>query len=157
MIDFSELSIVEQKTLHLSWLMAQIYYHVLSTRILTADGKMSTDAGKVISAAEKEYKQFKRDTFKMTGDDAKAADILWTSSAHSMLAVNFIAMAVMIFAGISLFATSILGSISLFVGAIIAFPIFFKLRAPSASRLLVWRIIRLVLSIVFVILMFIIL
>ena len=65
MIDFNELSVVEQKTLHLSWLMAQIYYHVLSTPILTADGKVSTDAEKVISVAEKEFKQFKKDTFKI--------------------------------------------------------------------------------------------
>ena len=33
MIDFDSLSIVEQKTLHVSWLMAQVYYHVLSTPI----------------------------------------------------------------------------------------------------------------------------
>ena len=126
MIDFNELSVVEQKTLHLSWLMAQIYYHVLSTPILTADGKVSTDAEKVISVAENEFKQFKKDTFKMTGDDAKAANILWASSARSMMIVNFIAMAIMIFAGVSLFATNVLGGLALFVGAVIAFPIFFK-------------------------------
>ena len=157
MIDFNELSTVEQKTLHLSWLMAQIYYHVLSTPILTADGKVSTDAGKVISVAEKEFKQFKKDTFRMTGDDAKAADILWASSARSMLIVNFIAMAVMIFAGITTITTNILGGLSLFVGAAIALPIFFKFKPISASRLWAWRIARLVLAVIFVILMMIIL
>lgn len=157
MIDFNELSVVEQKTLHLSWLMAQIYYHVLSTPILTADGKVSTDAEKVISVAEKEFKQFKKDTFKMTGDDAKAADILWASSARSMMIVNFIAMAIMIFAGVSLFATNVLGGLALFVGAVIAFPIFFKFKAPSASKLWLWRIIRLICAVVFSVLMFIVL
>lgn len=157
MIDFNELSVVEQKTLHLSWLMAQIYYHVLSTPILTADGKVSTDAEKVISVAEKEFKQFKKDTFKMTGDDAKAADILWASSARSMMIVNFIAMAIMIFAGVSLFATNVLGGLALFVGAVIAFPIFFKFKAPSASKLWLWRIVRLICAVVFSVLMFIVL
>ena len=157
MIDFNELSVVEQKTLHLSWLMAQIYYHVLSTPILTADGKVSTDAEKVISVAEKEFKQFKKDTFKMTGDDAKAANILWASSARSMMIVNFIAMAIMIFAGVSLFATNVLGGLALFVGAVIAFPIFFKFKAPSASKLWLWRIVRLICAVVFSILMFIVL
>lgn len=157
MIDFNELSVVEQKTLHLSWLMAQIYYHVLSTPILTADGKVSTDAEKVISVAENEFKQFKKDTFKMTGDDAKAANILWASSARSMMIVNFIAMAIMIFAGVSLFATNVLGGLALFVGAVIAFPIFFKFKAPSASKLWLWRIVRLICAVVFSILMFIVL
>lgn len=157
MIDFNELSVVEQKTLHLSWLMAQIYYHVLSTPILTADGKVSTDAEKVISVAEKEFKQFKKDTFKMTGDDAKAANILWASSARSMMIVNFIAMAIMIFAGVSLFATNVLGGLALFVGAVIAFPIFFKFKAPSASKLWLWRIVRLICAVVFSVLMFIVL
>lgn len=156
MIDFNELSIVEQKTLHLSWMMAQIYYHVLSTPILTADGKVSTDAGKVISAAEKEFKQFKRDTFKMTGDDAKAADILWASSAQSIMVVNFIAMAVMLSAGASLLTTNVAAGLILFVSAFIALPIFFKLKAPSASRLWIWRILRLVGSVVFALLMLII-
>lgn len=153
MIDFNELSTVEQKTLHLSWLMAQIYYHVLSTPILTSDGKVSTDAGKVISVAEKEFKQFKRDTFKMKGDDAKAADFLWASSARTMMVVNFIAMAAMIFAGISMVTTNIIGGLVLFIGAIIAFPIFIKLKPECASRLWAWRIVRLVGSIVFAILM----
>lgn len=157
MIDFNELSVVEQKTLHLSWLMAQIYYHVLSTPILTADGKVSTDAEKVISVAENEFKQFKKDTFKMTGDDAKAANILWASSARSMMIVNFIAMAIMIFAGVSLFATNVLGGLALFVGAVIAFPIFFKFKATSASKLWLWRIVRLICAVVFSILMFIVL
>lgn len=157
MIDFNELSVVEQKTLHLSWLMAQIYYHVLSTPILTADGKVSTDAEKVISVAEKEFKQFKKNTFKMTGDDAKAANILWASSARSMMIVNFIAMAIMIFAGVSLFATNVLGGLALFVGAVIAFPIFFKFKAPSASKLWLWRIVRLICAVVFSVLMFIVL
>lgn len=157
MVDFNELSVVEQKTLHLSWLMAQIYYHVLSTPILTADGKVSTDAEKVISVAEKEFKQFKKNTFKMTGDDAKAANILWASSARSMMIVNFIAMAIMIFAGVSLFATNVLGGLALFVGAVIAFPIFFKFKAPSASKLWLWRIVRLICAVVFSVLMFIVL
>lgn len=157
MIDFNDLSVVEQKTLHLSWLMAQIYYHVLSTPILTADGRASVDAGKVISVAEKEFKQFKRDTFRMTGEDAKAADILWASSAKSMLLVNFIAVAVMIFGAVSMFATNILGGLALLVGAVIAFPIFFKFKPQSASRLWYWRIVRLVCALVFIVLMMIIL
>lgn len=51
MIDFDSLSIVEQKTLHVSWLMAQVYYHVLSTPILNSKGEVSSEAREALSAS----------------------------------------------------------------------------------------------------------
>ena len=61
---------------------------------------MSIHAEKAISAAEKELRRFRKDTFKMSGEDAQAADIFWASPARSMMFLNFAAMAGMIFAGV---------------------------------------------------------
>lgn len=154
LIDFNELSTVEQKTLHLAWLMAQIYYHVLSAPILTAEGEASPEAEKIITTAENEFKQLKRDTFKMAGDDAIAANILWNEPARSMMVVNFIAIAIMITVGIIIFERNILGGIALFIAAGIAFPVFVKYKVQSASRLLVLRIVRLIVAILFIGLLF---
>ena len=131
LIDFNELSTVEQKTLHLAWLMAQIYYHVLSAPILTAEGEASPEAEKIITTAENEFKQLKR-----------------------MLVVNFIAIAIMITVGIIIFERNILGGIALFIAAGIAFPVFVKYKVQSASRLLVLRIVRLIVAILFIGLLF---
>lgn len=60
MIDFDSLSVVEQKTLHVSWLMAQVYYHVLSTPILNSKGEVSKEANEALSASTKSLKQIKK-------------------------------------------------------------------------------------------------
>ena len=54
-IDFDQLSEMEQKTLHLSWLMAQLYYHALSKPILTDDGKVDVKASKMLTYYRNEY------------------------------------------------------------------------------------------------------
>ena len=79
-IDFNSLSTGEQKTLHLSWLLAQIYYRVLSTPILTDEGEIAVDAKEVLSSANKDYEQFVRDTSGANKEDAE------NSSAHSYAA-----------------------------------------------------------------------
>lgn len=139
-IDFNSLTTVEQKTLHLSWLMAQIYYHVLSTPILTADGKVSMEAKQVIDTANKEFKQFKKDTFKLSGEDAKAANILWHSSANMMLLLNLMVTIAMLGLGVFAFRYGIMRGLVFIVSAMIAFPIFFKIKVPSDSRLWLYRI-----------------
>jgi len=152
-IDFNSLTTVEQKTLHLSWLMAQIYYHVLSTPILTADGKVSVEAKQVIDTANKEFKQFKKDTFKLSGEDAQAANILWHSSANMMLLLNLVVSIVMLGLGVFAFRYGIMRGLVFIVSAMIAFPIFFKIKIPSDSRLWLYRIYRLIAACAFAVIM----
>lgn len=151
-IDFNTLTNVEQKTLHLSWLMAQIYYHVLSTPIMTSKGEVSSDAGKVLSVADKEYKQFRKDTYKMSGDDAKAADLLWRSSANNMTVLGFAQVVIFIVCAIAL-GTGIVSKIIFIGGAAIAFPIFFKFRDMPASKLYTWRKVRCISALAFAVMM----
>ena len=79
-IDFNQLSEMEQKTLHLSWLLAQLYYHSLSKPILTEDGKVDSKANSMLAYSQKEYRQLSLDVtnlasekqkIKQTLDDAK--------------------------------------------------------------------------------------
>lgn len=51
-VDYKKLTIEQQKTLQLSWLMAQIQYAVLSAPILTEDGNIDTDVHKTLESAE---------------------------------------------------------------------------------------------------------
>lgn len=153
LIDFNDLSSVEQKTLHLAWLMAQIYYRVLSTPLMTADGIVSTDAAQVITTAEKDYKKFWAETFKMTGEDAQAANIFWRSSAKKMLILNLYVMFALLALAIMVFSFSTTRGLIFIVAAVIAFPYFLVIKVPSESRLWLWRIYRLVGAIAFAIIM----
>lgn len=53
-IKASSLSEVEQKTLHLSWLMAQVYYQILATRLLTENGNITKECSATLSNNQEE-------------------------------------------------------------------------------------------------------
>ena len=145
-IDFDSLSTVEQKTLHLSWLMAQIYYRVLATPILTSNGKVSKDAQKALSASKADLKQVRKDTYRMVDEDAPVGNLVWKPVANKMIVINLLVMVVFIAIGVLSLGTSVLKGILFMVCAVLACPIFFFRKLP-ASRLYVWRIIRLIASI----------
>lgn len=54
-IDFNRLSDVEQKTLHISWLLAQVYYQALSMPILSEDGEIHPKAKAALKSANKDF------------------------------------------------------------------------------------------------------
>ncbi len=145
-VDFDSLSLVEQKTLHLSWLMAQIYYHLLATPILTAEGEVSDEATAALKTSMKDLKSVKKETFKMVGDDAQVGNLVWQPVANKMLIINFIAVAFAITIGVLTIKTSILKGILFMLCSLIAFPIFVKFRNLPASRLYLWRLVRLIAS-----------
>lgn len=150
-IDFDSLSIVEQKTLHLSWLMAQIYYHVLATPILTSQGEVSGEAEKALKASMKDLKKIRKETFNMVGEEALAGNVIWKPVANRMLIINFVAMALFIAVGVLFMGSSIVKGILCIACAAVACPVFFKFRNLAASRLYVWRIVRLVAAILIMI------
>lgn len=51
-VDYRKLNITEQYTLHITWLMAQIIYSVLSAPILGNDGEMAPNAQVVLEEAQ---------------------------------------------------------------------------------------------------------
>ena len=54
-IDFTQLSISDQRTIHEAWLMAQVLYTVLSTPILTQDGNLDSGAETALQDAQTSY------------------------------------------------------------------------------------------------------
>lgn len=148
MIEYDLLSDVEQKTLHISWLMAQVYYHVLSTPILNSKGKVSREAREALDASTQGLKQIRKDTYKMVGEDSRVADIVWKPEANKMFIVNLFAIGIFIALGILSMSTSVLKGILLILCSIVACPIFFKFTNLPASRVYTWRIIRLAISVV---------
>lgn len=57
-IKFSSLSEVEQKTLHLSWAFAQVYYQILTTSILNENGNITEESNINILKSQKSYEAF---------------------------------------------------------------------------------------------------
>lgn len=78
-IDFDDLSEVEQKTLHLSWLLAQLYYHGLSATILTEDGNVAPEAKTVLSKSEKEYLAISGEVAKLNKEKEEIRQLLATA------------------------------------------------------------------------------
>ena len=140
--------VVEQKTLHVSWLMAQVYYHVLSTPILNSKGEVSKEANEALSASTKSLKQIKKDTYTMVAEEAQVGDIIWKPEANKILVVNFFAVGILIALGCLSMSTSVLKGILFILCGAVAFPIFFKFRSLPASRLYTWRLVRLIGAIV---------
>lgn len=51
-IDFNILTIREKKLLHLSWLMTQVYYSILSTPLLTENNEIDSNAVNILDSAK---------------------------------------------------------------------------------------------------------
>lgn len=151
MTDFNTMTIAEQKTLHITWLMAQVYYHVLSVSILTDDGNVSKEAEEGLKYADKTLNDMKKETLKLTGEEAKAVDLLWKDSANFMIVINMVFSISMICVAIDNINYDILEGLAYIISSIIAFPIFFKFKNLPKNKLFVWRIIRLIIAIMFIV------
>jgi hypothetical protein len=149
-IDFNSLMTIEQKTLHVTWLMVQLFYHVLSTAILTDQGVVSNEAESTLAASSNGLKLLRKDTFRMEGEETRISNLFWNAPAKKMMIINFAAMLILLLVGLKALSVSVVSGIMCFVGVIIAFPIFFIFRGLPASKLYVWRLIRLAVAAIFV-------
>lgn len=137
-IDFDSLSSVEQKTLHVSWLMAQVYYHLLSTPILTSDGKISDEAVSVLDTSENEMRTIQKEPI--------ARDIAYGSKATCIMVFCFFALGVLLALGVTTIANNILKGIIFIICSVIACPVFFILKLPK-RKVFAFRLLRLIVSI----------
>lgn len=78
-IDYNQLSEMERKTLHLSWLLVQLYYHSLSMPILTEDGKVDPKADSMLTYTLKEYRQLSLDVTEFADEKQKISEALASS------------------------------------------------------------------------------
>ena len=152
-IDFNSLDKMEQKTIHLSWLMAQIEYNVLSATLLTDDGYVSKEAKETYKSANKAFGSVKKDIVKAENDGLKVGDVFWKTQSNIMIGVNILFCSVMILCMIITMKTSFLSGMKFLVAAIIAFPIFIVKKDLSKNKQFKWRIIRLVAAVLFILIM----
>lgn len=141
-VDFNSLTETEQKTLHLSWLMGQIFYSMLSTPILTAEGTVAEEAKKTLASAEIGLKQIKKESAKYIGEEASIGNLIWEPAARNMMIACFILLASIVAISVLTFGSSILKGISLILCAVVAWPIFVIFKNLSASKRYRWRLVR---------------
>lgn len=146
-IPFESLNSTEQKTLHITWLLAQIYYSVLSATILTADGDISQDAVHALRAAKSKLKNVRRETFVLSGRDGRIGNLVWQDEADKMKKYGFFVTAVMVLIGVVGYNMNLILCVAGIISAAVAFPIFFKYKNLPASRYYALRIARMIAAI----------
>ncbi len=75
-VDFNDLSEMEQKTLHLSWLLAQLFYHVLSVPILNEQGKIKPSSRKLLQKAQQDYTQLSGQATELENEKRQIKELL---------------------------------------------------------------------------------
>lgn len=144
-IDFNEITKTEQKTIHIGWLLAQIYYHLLSTPILNNDGELDIRANEVLENSKKELHQMKEDSLK---DNNEYASILWEKDIKNQKKKNYIATSVFIALAVLNLRLSFIKSILFGISAFIAYPNTFMKNENSENQNMKFRKIKFVISII---------
>lgn len=152
-VDFSQLSEKEQKTLHLSWLLAQVYYHLLSAPLLDDEGKVLPEAKTSIQEARVAYAQFDNEVTSLPRDIAVIGNPVLKKKLRTInLIGSLIACVAAFLAGFSLGYGFFKAGICLLADTIIACPYFGLFSNLSVGNLKRIRIARIVLSVIILVL-----
>ena len=135
-IDFEQLSAAEQKMIHVSWLLAQIYYKVLCTPILTQEGTISGEAAATISNSRANISNLRKEMERFGKENAEISNFLWRDEMKRKLRINAIMAAFYIALGIVIFKYSLYLALTCFSAAIIVVPITKKLKEWPANKLI---------------------
>lgn len=89
-INFTDLSEMEQKTLHLSWLLAQVYYHILSEPLLSEEGKVNSTSRKLLQKAQQEYTTLSNQATELESEKKQIRSLLDSAKkSFSMASKNY--------------------------------------------------------------------
>ena len=147
LIDFDSLSIQEQKVLNISWLMAQIYYKVLSTPILNSNGKVDNNAQQILNITKKDLKLLQRSNDKIIRKELEVEEIYTRPASNIIKILSYIVMAVFTLVGIFTIPSNTLKGFLFLACALLACPIFVYSKKSTSKRMNVSIIIGLILSI----------
>lgn len=147
-VDFELLPEEERKVLQIACNLAKLYYCVANAKIfgVSENDQSSVLAENAVKEAKKELKSFRSVTFKMTGTELRAANVMWSAEAHNMFALNCVFVA--LFAILTVVQTIngfYYGLIGI-AGIVIAFPWFFVFKNLRESQLWAWRLARLIIA-----------
>lgn len=121
-IDYNVLTPVEQKTLHLSWLMTQIYYKVLSANIVNSDGAVELEAQEIINTSKKELKQIEKEASALKGNEISIRKITWKDKSELIyFAGLFVSILMMYICAYSRHQSTLVRMVA-FICSIISFP-----------------------------------
>ena len=87
-VDFNDLSEMEQRTLHLSWLLAQLYYHILSVPLLTEQGKVNPYSRQLLIKAKQDYSELSGQAAQLEEEKEQIKDLLNTARESYKKAVD---------------------------------------------------------------------
>lgn len=173
-VDFEFLSLKEKKTLHLSWLMAQVLYSVLSAPLLTQNGDIDSAANSVINDAkqsEYEINQTKlqiekmpddvpvimmqkknsismREISEFIGNDANSESTVWQFMQSLTNIVNWICCVWGLFSGIAYVQESFMAAGIMVIISIIGCPKFIKDINLTSKEKTLNRLIRIIVLLV---------
>lgn len=148
-IDFTQLALVEQSTIHVAWRIARVYYYILQTPIVNELGIASGMAEMMLKDSQNEINQLKKDTSQMIYEDRFIGDIVWREDANKWRTIGFIVSAFFLIYGVFFVSTEYLvEGLCLFACSFIAFPIFFYFRNMAQSSLCMFRKARVIIAVV---------
>lgn len=75
-VDYNVLSEMEQRTLHLSWLLAQLYYHILSVPILNEQGEIDPSSRRLLQKAQQDYSRLSGQVSELENEKSKISELL---------------------------------------------------------------------------------
>ncbi len=131
-IDYSSLTIAEKKTLHLSYLLIQIYFKLLTTSILNEDGTVTEEAKKVLSSATEQYELFEEEIKNLNKEEADASNPLYRGKSKNVTIINVILSIAMIASGVAMIANGlVLMGVVFFVSFLICFPFDFSIKTSN--------------------------
>ncbi|SKC04686.1 hypothetical protein SAMN06296386_11577 [Lachnospiraceae bacterium] len=78
-VDYNKLSEVEQKTMHLSWLLAQLYYHILSVPLLNDQGEIDPSSRQLLQKAQQDYAQLSGQATELEKEKRTIKELLATA------------------------------------------------------------------------------
>jgi len=75
-VDYNALSEMEQRTLHISWLLAQLYYHILSVPILNDRCEIDPSSRRLLQEAQKDYASLSGQATELENEKKKIDELL---------------------------------------------------------------------------------
>lgn len=148
-IPFDELTPIEQRSLHVSWLLAQVYYHVLATPILTASGDTSEEAVQVLQESQEKLALITQEAYSTDDNQTTMiSDYRFARKAKRMAVINIIVMCAFICMGIFNFDKYRTDSFVCFIAALFTGPVSLLIKGKTAKQCYHIRAMILILTVV---------
>ena len=152
-IDYDSLDADEKNVILMSWRIARLFYYALSMPILEENGTFITNQNLVIAYCNNQVRTIKKESYSMSGEYQRAADVIWKPYSLMAMIIGFLIMSSYAFIGIKLLIDGNLLGLIPIGGMFLALPVFFVFKTMPESKKMLWRSIRAYSSIVIVFLL----